>query len=67
MTSVELYKLEKQNTSSIHLFLAGMFWHAWEFSAYQFTRYFSPYKIHWKFVKKKWEPKWFILGSLKMA
>lgn len=66
MTSVELYKLEKQNTSSIHLFLAGMFWHAWEFSAYQFTRYFSPYKIHWKFEKKV-GTEMVILGSLKMA
>lgn len=47
----EILKIERENTESIFLHKEGLFWRAYEHSAYLFTLYIKEYKITKKFYK----------------
>jgi len=51
MTALEIMKLEEENTNSIILFREGIFWKAYEKSAYAFYREVHPYKLTCKYVQ----------------
>ena len=47
----DILELEQENTNSIILHKEGLFWRAYEMSAYLFTHYIKKYKITKKFYK----------------
>ena len=51
MTKKEIFELEIQNTDRIYLFLEGMFWIAYERSAFRFVHSVKPYQVKKKFIK----------------
>ena len=44
--------MESENKAEIHLLRAGKFFHAWNKSAYFFSKHFFDYQVHCRFVKK---------------
>jgi len=52
MTANELFKIEYANKNEIHLFKAGMFWQAWEKSAFFFVKNFENYEVKARYIKK---------------
>lgn len=51
MTASEIMNLEQENTNSIILLREGIFWKAYEKSAYAFHREVHPYKLSCKYVR----------------
>lgn len=52
MNSLEIQKMEQTNHAEIHLLRAGGFMHAYNRSAFHFSRHFFEYEVHCKYVKK---------------
>jgi hypothetical protein len=51
MSIQEITTIEDQNTGEIHLHKEGMFWKAYQQSAYLFTREVKAFKVSKKWVK----------------
>ncbi|MDR1756205.1 MAG: hypothetical protein LBR65_04495 [Culturomica sp.] len=51
MTKKEILSLEQENVACIRLFLEGMFWIAYEQSAFRFFHSVRPHRVKKKFVK----------------
>lgn len=51
MEMKEIVAIEAKNKSDIHLHKDGLFWRAYNVSAYQFAKYFRPFKVNKKMVK----------------
>ena len=52
MTIQHILSKECRNTNSIHLLKDGLFWRAWERSAFRFTAVIKPYRLTKKFIKR---------------
>jgi hypothetical protein len=51
MTQKEIFDSEKENLHKIHLYKEGIFWKAYERSAFHFCQHVTPFKPTRKFVK----------------
>lgn len=51
MQAKEIIAIEVKNRADIHLHKDGLFWRAYNVSAYQFIKYFKKFKINKRFVK----------------
>ncbi|MCK9254541.1 MAG: hypothetical protein GX793_00450 [Bacteroidales bacterium] len=47
----DVFEIEKANVDSINLFKEGLFWRAYEYSAWRFVKYIKEYKLLNKYVK----------------
>ena len=51
MTKKEIFDIEKNNINKIELFLEGIFWRAYEESAFRFVKHIRPFKATRKMIK----------------
>jgi len=51
MKIAEILKLEQNNTENIILHHEGLFWRAYEWSAFRFVKHLKPYQITKKHIK----------------